>query len=659
MASFHARVPHMIHSVRARCEARITRGRSGCRSGCLSLLSFPWYLPRGISPLHPLSTALAFILVPPSPSRVPSLSSSLLQSLDRQYGMYTRFENTHMIVVGKAVGLLSPLPLILVRAFLRRRNAPLPSVRLQDLDDDVLVRICSDIPWWDWSTVAIQCTSLLSACKEVRSASPPYLTFQTKGCPEEAKKWRTLAIASETRLKWAVDEMGYSVTLDTLREAAFRGRDDMIGHLRRHYPNQTWDMLGAYGVFRHAGASGSTEVVEWMLRQMETGLGAYPWGAPQEHEVARRECALFEGMVTYDQVQSLSVFFTPEHHMLHVLDLVDACILASSEQCLAVFLHPHMEDWWEDAEDLKRHFALAIRMGRPTMLRLLHTRFVQMIDDEWIRAVANRNLFHHVIDKAECEWDERKWYPDDLTLVDHAGVLRYMVEEMGVDIPLSRIPRAIRQGTPDVLLYIHETLHPMSVWPTSAWGQFRALTSHRRVTPLNRSAASLIAAPVPPSLIPTVIRLMSVGGIGEETCKSALECLRAMGAPWTEQCTAAAVSVACLSLLKWMMEDGAPIDRDTILDSSTELLDPQNSSRTSVSEFMLTVAYLRSVVKAPWTTSCVRLAARHVDIVPCRDGREHADYDLLRWMVMDMQAPIDDPLLSRTLVRKVTLRARK
>ena len=50
-------------------------------------------------------------------------------------------------------------------------------------------------------------------------------------------------------------------------------------------------------------------------------------------------------------VQSLSMFFTPEHHMVHVLDLVDACILGSSEQCLAIFLHPHMEDWWEDAED--------------------------------------------------------------------------------------------------------------------------------------------------------------------------------------------------------------------------------------------------------------------------------------------------------------------
>lgn len=515
---------------------------------------------------------------------------------------------------------------------------------LSDLDLDLLECIVRHVPWWDRITVALQSKQMLSVCANIADTDPVHIP--------SFKQWATLAVASSHRLRWAVKEMGYSITWDTLREAAFRGKLKLYKKLCRKLRT---DAIPDE-VYRHAGASGCAGMIKWMRKRAEEG-------GDGDNEVMRRRTEMLRGMVAYNRADAFRDMFDSERDTPYATEYVQLCIKANADLILSVLLEVLPTEQWTRRNHIELAVNVCLRNARPYLLSMLHTSFTSQVNGPWITKRQEygglRSLFFggSRIARPRCAFVHRVWetdwkyYAEDLPKAQRLDTLSYVVERMGVSIPLEWVPCAVVQADCDVLRYIHENLHPVRTWEAGSWKE--------AFIPIHGNHLNFFLARFVHGLDPTVripdgvllrvlqyvnddrqLQILSREITCEKMCAGILDWCLKRGAVWTEACTHKVVRRGSLNLLLWMRGHGLPVttSSSSLLESAMHILDARQEVATCVIKCKMIVHYLVRDCHVPWTDNCLRIASLH-----CVSDPEHPDtqptYDLLLWMVNEMGAP--------------------
>jgi len=520
------------------------------------------------------------------------------------------------------------------------------SLRLADLDADVLLCVARRVAPCDWGPLALQCRALRRACEA--ALVERHLRLYGGDDPGPIR-WQTAASSSMRRLRWAVDRMGYVPDERTLREIAFHGAATLFRkvHVRAEWGLRRIEL--SYDVYRHAGAPGDARMIREMLRLNDRRSP----GDEQAH-LARREM-LFHGMVAYDRAEALRTFRRPIDDDWHLLTLVPECISAGSEQALCLLLDT------APAELLTRQRVLlfykaAMRFGRAGALAQLHRRYgarPALAPNDEGRAALGRSAFPLAIDGALRDWTYF-WPLDDFRPVDHMQAFRRLCEELGPPVPEGVVHLALRHGEEEAVEYIHRHHHPVGTWQASAW-----MVALMRDDDNDEADLRLVdfayrlawRVTLDPRLLFSVIRATyhwhhGPPGDVARPCVLRLRWLLDRNVPWCDDCVDKAVSYGATEVLEWMLRHGAPMDRASILEAAPRILEMNVPHARAL--FRRTVTFLLDEgIGAVWSASCIRIAS---DV-------SRGDDDLLRWMVR-MGAPLEDPLLEPGLARRLRLRER-
>ena len=542
-------------------------------------------------------------------------------------------------------------------------------ISLQDLDADALLCITRRVPSGDWFLLAMQSRSLRSACRQAYierhrtlfGKEPAEITF------------RTAASESKRRLEgWAVPEMGYRPDYRTLRDIAFRGDCRLFKHVSRKW---RLDRLGdlPLDIYRSAGASGDSSMIQHVFDATPR-----PHNDEALHVLAEyvRRLSMYNdevlfGLVEYDREANFAHWFP---HLTRDNDgtfafaaykLIPACIYAGSERLLPVLLDKAEATGFRAALTTATEvwFKDAFRAGRVCILETLFRRYGGSLSSA-LRASLAEHAFPVPMDFSWREWMSR-WNPEDFRPVDHFAVFRFMCEEMQLlPVPSAVVTSAIRHNHKAAIEYMHRKgHHPVETWTTEQWAL--ALTEFED-TGLATFAFRLGRnVPLRCDLIHKVVKRLNYQYrfsdlLMAEHGSRVLSWLLERNVMWRDEwetCVTWAVAHGNVSLVRWMLERGAPMDTNTILNWSTEILalsvsQPRGpglvTNLEADAQFRTTVTFLLEECNARWSSSCILTASGHRYWVP--DGYDI--HEVLMWMV-EKGAPVDHEDLEPSFVRNV------
>ncbi len=512
----------------------------------------------------------------------------------------------------------------------------------------------------DLYVLALQSRDLYAACYA------EYTGRMTRP-PVQMLRWYTSASCTASRLNWARHVFPHPHLFvpnsKCLERVAVQGEVARYEQLCNEMP----ELRETLAVYRKAGASGNVGMIVHLRDKNNSDMDANP------NDREDRVRCMLGGAALFNHVSVMQDFFPMAAVRQWSNEILHNAICNRSADVVRFMLvnaaFPHTEDGQPEPFAVMSLFEESMEHGRYEILRILHEFFRTHLSefpqqgDNVMESVSNRL----VPSRTESDWLwANEWRTLPMHKPDTLATFMYAVEEMKIPYlsPFAErtTSKAIMFGDVDLVTYIHTKLHPVPKWSVWTWCTVFQCTSldmakhvhdlytHIPDQAMNTAIVKFLSDASSCRLQEPDFNLHVVAL--EKKCINAIDWLVALNVKCTAVHVATAVTYGSVSVLKRLVKNKAPVDKQTVLEHAVDMLNPERVmfAEHRFARFHAMANHLRDVHSAQWSPSCLRDASAYHQSRRVQ-GRWPDLVSLLQQMVAEGANPqdVEDPALRRRL----------